>query len=364
MQDVGLEDAQIEIRFQPCGTYVSTTRNEACAETEEVRAFMSGARFNLKTTEKYIDLHSYTDMVRARMMPLLSFTGDEFLSKRIQNTLTLSQTSGAFRDDLLGAVGVELRFMSFHNNRSTVSDSSLEESGLSLDLTLHHTAKIYARQAFDLWLFLAYVGGLSVALSWIHGAFVWIYSPAVFQRSVIRHNFKFDSSSEPQKGKKRSRASSSETVVQPEQNQLKAKLDALTDRLRVKENFLLQPAALACILEKLGAISPIRISICHALVERNCTFCARSCARGRGLKYQMAYKKANKELSRHLDIRNLVKLSLDVKAFKDTLLRPQQRMLFAKQARRVVALDAESSSVCSVSSGDEEYSDRVYFERR
>ena len=59
-----------------------------------------------------------------------------------------------------------------------------------------------------------------------------------------------------------------------------------------------------------------------------------------------------------------MKLSLDVKAFKDTLLRPQQRMLFGKQARRVVALDAETSSVCSVSSGDEEYSERVYFERR
>ena len=78
----------------------------------------------------------------------------------------------------------------------------------------------------------------------------------------------------------------------------------------------------------------------------------------------MAYKKANRELSRHLDIRNLVKLSLDVKSFKDTLLRPQQRMLFSKQARRVVALEAESSSVCSVDSADEEYSERVYFERR
>ena len=145
---------------------------------------------------------------------------------------------------------------------------------------------------------------------------------------------------------------------------MKDKLDALTDRLRVKENFMLQPAALNCILEKLAAIRPIRIGICHALLERNCSFCTRLCATGRGLKYQMAYKKANRELSRHLDIRNLVKLSLDVKSFKDTLLRPQQRMLFSKQARRVVALEAESSSVCSVDSADEEYSERVYFERR
>ena len=39
-------------------------------------------------------------------------------------------------------------------------------------------------------------------------------------------------------------------------------------------------------------------------------------------------------------------------------------MLFGKQARRIVTLDAESSSVCSISSGDEEYNERVYFERR
>ena len=39
-------------------------------------------------------------------------------------------------------------------------------------------------------------------------------------------------------------------------------------------------------------------------------------------------------------------------------------MLFGKQARRIVTLDAESSSVCSISSGDEEYNDKVFFERR
>ena len=137
------------------------------------------------------------------------------------STLTLSVTSAAFRDGFLGEKGVELRFMTFHDYKSSVSDSGLEDSGLSLAITLHHTAKVFSRQALDLWLLLAYLGGLSVALDWMHGACVSLYSPALFQRSVIRHNFKFDSSSEPQRGGKRGRSSSSEVVVQPEQNKLK-----------------------------------------------------------------------------------------------------------------------------------------------
>ena len=39
-------------------------------------------------------------------------------------------------------------------------------------------------------------------------------------------------------------------------------------------------------------------------------------------------------------------------------------MLFGKQARRVIALDAESSSVCSIDSHDEEYNESVFFENR
>ena len=66
-------------------------------------------------------------------------------------------------------------------------------------------------------------------------------------------------------------------------------------------------------------------------------------------------------MDKHLDIRNLMRMSYDVKAFKDTLLRPKQRMLFTKQARRIVALD-ESSPVCSQSSGDEDYQDKKYIE--
>ena len=68
-------------------------------------------------------------------------------------------------------------------------------------------------------------------------------------------------------------------------------------------------------------------------------------------------------MDKHLDIRNLMRMSYDIKSFKDTLLRPRQRMLFSKQARRIVALD-ESSPVCSQSSADEDYHDRVFMEKR
>ena len=76
-----------------------------------------------------------------------------------------------------------------------------------------------------------------------------------------------------------------------------------------------------------------------------------------------AFKKGQDEMDKHLDVRNLIRMSYDIKVFKDTLLRPQQRMLFGKQARRIIALD-ESSPVVSHSSGDEDWNDKVFIEQR
>ena len=187
--------SKIAIKFQPCGSYVSLTRVEDCAEDEEITTFMSNAKFSLRTTDKYINSYEfqYESVIKARIMPLISFTGQELQSQSIESTLTLSQTSASFRDDLFGAFGVDMRFMTPHSNSQQVSSASAEDSGFRLRFDLHHTAKVYTRQAFDFWMYLAYLGGLSVALSWIHGVFVSIYNPAIFRRSVIRHNFKFDS---------------------------------------------------------------------------------------------------------------------------------------------------------------------------
>ena len=56
-------------------------------------------------------------------------------------------------------------------------------------------------------------------------------------------------------------------------------------------------------------------------------------------------------------------MSYDIRVFKDILLRPASRMLFRKQARRNIAL-IESSPTCSQSSGDEEYDDKAFIEKR
>ena len=57
----------------------------------------------------------------------------------------------------------------------------------------------------------------------------------------------------------------------------------------------------------------------------------------------------------------MLRMSYDIAAFKNTLLRPKQRMLFNKQARRHVALDESSSAA---SSGEEEKQLDVFFENK
>ena len=105
------------------------------------------------------------------------------------------------------------------------------------------------------------------------------------------------------------------------------------------------------------------IGICEAFWWRNFSFCLKCCCRRRSIKRFNAFDKGQSEIDKHLDIRNMLRMSYDIKAFKDTLLRPQQRMLFSKQARRYVALD-ESSPVVSQTSGDEEYQVDVFIENR
>ena len=68
-------------------------------------------------------------------------------------------------------------------------------------------------------------------------------------------------------------------------------------------------------------------------------------------------------MDKQLDVRNLIRMSYDIKAFKDTFFRPQQKMLFSKQSRRIIALD-ESSPVVSQSSGDDDWEARVFIEKR
>ena len=101
-------------------------------------------------------------------------------------------TFGTFKDGRIMIEESNLQFMTYHDNNLQISDSSLENAGLSLKINQHHTSKMYVRQVLNLWMILAFLGGLSVALSWISGTCVSFYSPAIFERSVIRHNFKFD----------------------------------------------------------------------------------------------------------------------------------------------------------------------------
>lgn len=60
-------------------------------------------------------------------------------------------------------------------------------------------------------------------------------------------------------------------------------------------------------------------------------------------------------IDKHLDVRNLIRLSNDVKVIKNLMFNVDQKKLFRKQARRHIDLDDSSSPVVSESSADEEY---------
>ena len=66
-------------------------------------------------------------------------------------------------------------------------------------------------------------------------------------------------------------------------------------------------------------------------------------------------------MDKHLDIRNLIRMSHDIRALKDIIWSPPQRFLFRKQARRVISLD-EDSPTCSEYSDDSGYDTRAAVE--
>ena len=124
----------------------------------------------------------------------------------------------------------------------------------------------------------------------VFGLLCSMYAPVMYARSFLSHNFKFDSSTNSKSEKRRNLSEIPNIVNDMQENaKLVSKVDALAERFRFQQRFMLQPPALSVILEKLSSIKSIRISMCAALVSSNCAFCGRCCLRSKSLKLQGAF---------------------------------------------------------------------------
>ena len=67
-------------------------------------------------------------------------------------------------------------------------------------------------------------------------------------------------------------------------------------------------------------------------------------------------------MDKHLDIRNLIRMSDDIRTLKDIMFNGGQRFIFRKQSRRVISLDC-STPVLSECTQDESYNDKLFLEK-
>ena len=85
--------------------------------------------------------------------------------------------------------------------------------GFCFELSLAADVKIASRSVYTLFQFASDLGGLSGALDWVFGLIVSFYAPAIYSRSILRHNFKFDSNTEEKKEKRNRQSSINSQVV-------------------------------------------------------------------------------------------------------------------------------------------------------
>ena len=130
---------------------------------------------------------------------------------------------------LFGSDDVQREFLSFDNEAIFLSDTNLPFLfTVEFDLSIHKN--ISTRAVYNVFEFASDLGGLQGALAVVFIFLCSFYSPAMFSRSIMRHNFQFDSNTE--KHDKRSKKQNAAKTVQDAGQNVNAKANALAERLR------------------------------------------------------------------------------------------------------------------------------------
>ena len=107
---------------------------------------------------------------------------------------------------------------------------------------------------FTLFDYYAKIGGLRGFLGLAFSTIVGLYSPILYSRSVLRHNFKYDSNTSVRLHDRMKTKPATNKIVNQKNIEINKNAVVLADRLRCQDNFVLPPSGLKCILDKLSAI--------------------------------------------------------------------------------------------------------------
>lgn len=201
------------------------------------------------------------------------------------------------------------------------------------------------------------MGGLQGALDVAFGFLLSFWAPIMYVRSVLRHNFKYDGNGGPTEENRRS-----STRVQAKQSDVNSNLHDLVNELKTKDKFQLQKSAIDTILEKFKGIRPLQIDLRGAIVHNFFPCLVTCCFGSKAARIRKSYDRGADMIDKHLDVRNLIRLSNDIKILKNLIFNTNQLKMFRKQARRYIDVNNESSPVVSEDSADEEYDHHRFIE--
>ena len=142
------------------------------------------------------------------MVEIGRFHARNFPNVKYDVTIPLKPVLGKFYDDWLSiglfSSDVEQEFIEYVTSEA-LATSSEYAFGFVTQLKLFKEKKIATRQVYNIFQFASDFGGLQGALDLVFGFAMSFFTPVMLTRSILRHNYKFDT--DPADGTQQSRDS-------------------------------------------------------------------------------------------------------------------------------------------------------------
>ena len=204
---------------------------------------MEKVELQVKTVDNYVDFKDKNSdtSVKGMIYELLRVHVDTWYHADLLQTIKLKTNEVNFLDGiwafgLFASGDVVKEFLSVDTTSIFLQDTDLPFL-FTVEVDLSIQKQISTRAVYNVFDFASDIGGLQGALAAIFIFICGFYSPAMFSRSVMRHNFKYDSNTEEQDETTLERLNS-KTVSNEGQN-VNSKAKDLAERLRKQEEFQL-----------------------------------------------------------------------------------------------------------------------------
>ena len=204
-----LTENKIILKLQYCKEYAEDP--STCPTDDETATYMDKVEIQVKMVDNYIDFNEKdsASSIKGLIYDILRLHVDTWYHASLLTQIKLKTNEANFYDDywsfgLFGSNDVQKEFLSVDTTDWFLSDTELPFMFLAeVDLSIHKN--ISTRAVSNIFDFASDLGGLQGALAVLFIFLCSFFSPAMFSRSIMRHNFHYDSNTEKKDKRQKSK---------------------------------------------------------------------------------------------------------------------------------------------------------------